>query len=108
MKKSGSTSPVFVILAIYRTSITFLFVNDGSTDETLRLLQSLQAADPNKFSVLSLPQNQGKAEAVRRGVLTAIESQPDYVGFWDADLATPLRTIPKFIDLAESRPDIWS
>ena len=88
-------------------SITFLFVNDGSTDEALcELLQSLQAADPNKFSVLSLPQNQGKAEAVRRGVLTAIESQPDYVGFWDADLATPLHAIPKFVDLAESRPDL--
>src|SRR6266576_3327810 len=87
-------------------SITFLFVDDGSTDETLQLLQSLQAADPNKFFVLSLPQNQGKAEAVRRGVLTAIESQPDCVGFWDADLATPLHAIPKFVDLAESRPDL--
>jgi len=87
-------------------SITFRCVNDGSTDETLRLLQSLQAADPNKFSVLSFPQNQGKAEAVRRGVLTAIESQPDYVGFWDADLATPLRAIAQFVDIAESRPDL--
>jgi dolichyl-phosphate beta-glucosyltransferase len=87
-------------------SITFLCVDDGSTDETLRLLQILQASDPNKFSVLSLPQNQGKAEAVRRGVLTAIESQPDYVGYWDADLATPLRAIPKFVDLAESRPHL--
>src|SRR5262245_56197012 len=87
-------------------SITFLCVNDGSTVKTLQLLQSLQAADPNKVSVLSLPQNQGKAEAVRRGVLTAIESQPDYVGFWDADLATPLRAIAQFVDLAESRPDL--
>jgi dolichyl-phosphate beta-glucosyltransferase len=87
-------------------TITFLFVNDGSTDKTLRLVESLQASDPNRFSVLSLPSNQGKAEAVRRGVLAAIHSQPEYVGFWDADLATPLPTIPKFIDLAESRPDI--
>lgn len=86
--------------------ITFLCVDDGSTDATLQLLQSLQAADQNKFSVLSLPQNQGKAEAVRRGVLTAIDSQPDYVGFWDADLATPLSAIPQFVDLAESRPDL--
>jgi len=86
--------------------ITFLFVDDGSADETLQLLQSLQAADPTKFSVLSLPQNQGKAEAVRRGILTAIESQPDYVGFWDADLATPLSAIPQFVDFAESRPDL--
>jgi dolichyl-phosphate beta-glucosyltransferase len=87
-------------------NIIFLFVNDGSTDETLRLLESLQASDSNRFSVLSLPQNQGKAEAVRRGVQAAIDSQPDYVGFWDADLATPLRAISQFMDIAESRSDL--
>ncbi len=63
-------------------NISFLFVNDGSTDSTLRLLESLNASDSNKFAVLKLQPNRGKAEAVRRGVLTAIESQPDYVGFW--------------------------
>jgi dolichyl-phosphate beta-glucosyltransferase len=86
--------------------ITFLFVNDGSTDQTFLLLESLQVSDPNRFSVLSLPQNQGKAEAVRRGILAAVDSQPDYIGFWDADLATPLRAIPKFVNIAESRPDL--
>ena len=86
-------------------NISFLFVNDGSTISA-QLLQSLKAADPNKFAVLRLPPNQGKAEAVRRGVLTAIESQPDYVGFWDADLATPLTAIPQFVDIAESRADL--
>src|SRR5580765_6581883 len=87
-------------------NISFLFVNDGSTDSTLRLLESLNASDSNKFVVLKLQPNQGKAEAVRRGVLTAIESRPDYVGFWDADLATPLSAIPQFVDLAESRADL--
>ena len=87
-------------------NISFLFVNDGSTDSTLRLLESLNASDSNKFAVLKLQPNQGKAEAVRRGVLTALESQPDYVGFWDADLATPLSAIPQFVDLAESRADL--
>jgi dolichyl-phosphate beta-glucosyltransferase len=86
--------------------ITFLFVNDGSTDGTLRLLESLQASDPTKFSVLSLQPNQGKGEAVRRGILTALDSRLDYVGFWDADLATPLYAISEFLDLAESRPNL--
>jgi dolichyl-phosphate beta-glucosyltransferase len=86
--------------------ITFLFVNDGSTDATLRLLESLQASDPTKFSVLSLQPNQGKGEAVRRGILAALDSRPDYVGFWDADLATPLYAISEFLDLAESRPNL--
>lgn len=86
--------------------ITFLFVNDGSTDGTLRLLEALQASDPTKFSVLSLQPNQGKGEAVRKGILTAFDSRPDYVGFWDADLATPLYAISEFVDLAESRPNL--
>jgi glycosyltransferase involved in cell wall biosynthesis len=86
--------------------ITFLFVNDGSTDQTLQLLQSLNASDPTKFAILNLTQNQGKAEAVRQGLLAAIGSHPDYVGFWDADLATPLDAIAEFIELAESRPEL--
>ena len=86
--------------------IAFLFVNDGSTDETLPLLESLHALDPTRFDVLSLSINQGKAEAVRRGFLAAQKSNPDYIGFWDADLATPLGIIPKFIDFAERRPEL--
>jgi dolichyl-phosphate beta-glucosyltransferase len=86
--------------------ITFLFVNDGSTDGTRRFLEGLQTSEPTKFTILNLPQNQGKAEAVRQGLLAAIDSQPDYVGFWDADLATPLDAIPEFLDLAERRPDL--
>ena len=87
-------------------SVTFLFVNDGSTDGTLRLVESLNAADPATFKVLHLPRNRGKAEAVRQGVLSAIDSGPDYIGFWDADLATPLGTISEFIEIAESRPHL--
>ena len=87
-------------------SIKFLFVNDGSTDNTLQLLESLRMSNSDKFSVLSLPQNQGKAEAVRQGIMTAFDSNPDYVGFWDADLATPLDTIPQFVDFAERRPEL--
>jgi dolichyl-phosphate beta-glucosyltransferase len=87
-------------------SITFLFVNDGSRDRTLRLLESLKASDPTRFSVLNLQPNRGKAEAVRQGILAAADSHPNYVGFWDADLATPLDTIPQFMDLAENRPEL--
>ncbi|MGH7793862.1 MAG: glycosyltransferase [Candidatus Binatia bacterium] len=87
-------------------TITFLFVNDGSTDRTLQLLQSLNASDPTKFAVLNFAQNQGKAEAVRQGLLAAMGSHPDYVGFWDADLATPLDAIAEFMEVAESRPEL--
>jgi dolichyl-phosphate beta-glucosyltransferase len=86
--------------------IRFLFVNDGSTDKTAALLEDLRSSDPSKFAVLQLQQNSGKAEAVRQGILAAADLQPDYTGFWDADLATPLGTIPQFIDLGEGRQEL--
>ncbi len=55
---------------------------------------------------MNLEKNQGKAEAVRRGVLLALKSEADYVGFWDADLATPLEIIFKFHELLDVRRDI--
>jgi glycosyltransferase involved in cell wall biosynthesis len=86
--------------------ITFLFVNDGSTDKTQRLLECLAAEDPSRFTVLNFAENRGKAEAVRQGYLSAIETHPAYVGFWDADLATPLTAIHQFIEIADSRPEL--
>ena len=84
----------------------FRFVNDGSTDGTQRVLQSLAAADPSRFRVLSLEKNSGKAEAVRRGMLEELRGPANYVGFWDADLATPLSELPRFIEILDERSDI--
>jgi len=92
--------------AVPGARIELLFVNDGSRDGTLRLLESLSNEDPARFSVLDLPQNQGKAEAVRRGILAAMERKPDFVGFWDADLATPLDQLVDFLDVFATSPNI--
>src|SRR5207237_7949635 len=84
----------------------FLFVNDGSRDRTLRMLEALRESEPRKFSVLNLERNSGKAEAVRRGIITALDQKPEFTGFWDADLATPLSEIPGFLEVFETRPEI--
>jgi len=92
--------------AVDGSQVDFLFVNDGSTDGTLQRLDKLRAEDPSRFAVLNLEKNSGKAEAVRRGTLAAIDRWPAVVGFWDADLATPLTEIPAFLDVFEQRPEI--
>jgi len=85
----------------YLTSIanvSFVLVNDGSTDSTLTVLQALADKHPTRVRVLDVKPNQGKAEAVRRGMLLAMESSEfAYAGFWDADLATPLDEIEVFV-----------
>lgn len=83
-----------------------LFVDDGSTDGTRTILERLAAQRPGRITVHALPRNAGKAEAVRQGFLQAFERQPTYVGFWDADLATPLEDAVQFRALLDSRPDL--
>jgi len=89
-----------------RHAVRFLLVNDGSSDATWKVLQELCAYDPQRFAAIDLSRNVGKAEAVRVGLLDAFKTGPDYVGYWDADLATPLDAIPVFGDLLDARPDL--
>ena len=79
-----------------------LFVDDGSRDETRSILEGLVARSQGRARLLGLPCNQGKAEAVRRGLQEALAADAELVGYWDADLATPLSTIPLFTELLEA------
>lgn len=86
--------------------IHFVLVNDGSRDATSEVLDGLRQTAPDRITVLDQKVNRGKAEAVRRGLSHAIASGSGYVGFWDADLATPLSTIPRFVEILAERPEI--
>jgi dolichyl-phosphate beta-glucosyltransferase len=85
---------------------TFVFVDDGSTDDTAALLAGIAAAHPARSRVVRAPENRGKAEAVRLGMRTALDTGARRVGFWDADLATPLGHIAEFAALLDARPGV--
>jgi dolichyl-phosphate beta-glucosyltransferase len=87
--------------------IQLLFVNDGSLDGTLAVLEGLRARFPDRVCILDQQPNRGKAEAVRNGMLRVIAGGHSSVtGFWDADLATPLHEIRHFLDLMTARPEL--
>jgi dolichyl-phosphate beta-glucosyltransferase len=69
-----------------------IFVNDGSTDRTLELIESFKAGQPVK--IISYERNRGKGYAVRvgMGAFTA-----DYCLIADADVSTPFEEIGKFL-----------
>jgi dolichyl-phosphate beta-glucosyltransferase len=80
-----------------------IFVNDGSSDDTYELLCKHREKN---WTIVDLKENVGKAEAVRRGMLHLSEqvffSEVEWVGFWDADLATPLGEVERFITYSDT------
>lgn len=89
------------------TAVRFLFVDDGSTDDTLNVLKKLCEGYEDRAAFLASSPNAGKAEAVRKGILHALGAYDlDSVGFWDADLATPLSAILGFIGVLSRKPEI--
>ncbi len=81
-------------------SISLLFVDDGSSDDTRVLLEDYVAQAPGRISLLALEPNRGKGEAVRQGLLRALESGPSIVAFVDADLATPIDEVARLTKIA--------
>jgi len=86
--------------------VGFLFVDDGSTDETAQVIQMLVERHHESMSLHRLPHNRGKGEAVRSGVLKAFDFAPEYIGIWDADLAAPLNEIARFAGILDTMPRI--
>lgn len=84
----------------------FLFVNDGSSDRTLEVLRALAARWPSRVETLDQQPNRGKAEAVRVGMLRAFERGTPWVGYFDADLATPLDELPQFARCLADNPEV--
>jgi dolichyl-phosphate beta-glucosyltransferase len=86
------------------SEVRFAFVDDGSRDKTTDRIESLRAGKQDRVELLRSAKNQGKAEAVRRGINFALDKGAEYVGFWDADLATPLEAIPQLMAVFSERP----
>lgn len=86
--------------------VRLVLVNDGSRDATLALLHALQAHCPPRIDVIDLPRNGGKAEAVRAGLRFAAERGDAVIGYWDADLATPLSALADFANVLARLPEV--
>lgn len=82
------------------TGLKIVFVNDGSTDDTLAVLNALRDKFPTQVEVFNLLHNLGKAEAVRAGMLHQLNKKVEfnYIGYLDADLST---SIEEWLDITQ-------
>lgn len=77
----------------------YLFVNDGSKDNTLQEIQKLTAAD-GRVHYVSFSRNFGKEAALYAGLSNA---DGDYIATMDADLQDPPSLLPQMLAMIESQ-----
>jgi dolichyl-phosphate beta-glucosyltransferase len=83
-------------------------VDDGSGDGTLAVLEQLRSRCPDRILVHHLSANSGKAEAVRAGVLhVAAMARWPIIGYWDADLSTPLDEVDRLLAALRDTPGCY-
>lgn len=83
-------------------SCELLFVDDGSTDNTLKILQELKAEDPD-IRIIQFTRNFGQQAAVLAGFRL---SRGEIVVQIDADLQNPPEEIPKLLDALTPEYDL--
>lgn len=79
-----------------------IFVDDGSTDNTLNVLKDLYNKDNKHIKVLSFSRNFGKDAAIHAGLSA---STSEYAVIVDADLQQHPKYIKKMLDFIESNKD---
>jgi len=80
-----------------------LVVDDGSTDNTTRVVTDNPLSKTGKLRILKNQRNRGKGYSVKRGIM---ESKGDYVLFSDADLSTPIGEVEKLFSALNEKCDI--
>jgi dolichyl-phosphate beta-glucosyltransferase len=119
--RSGGSPPAVIVVPCYNEEdridvdafldlsrsgcVQLRFVNDGSTDGTGDLIRRLMDEDP-AIELIELPRNAGKAEAVRQGLLSGVDSGAVIVGYLDADLATPGPELLRMVKILRERSDL--
>ena len=83
-------------------SYEILFVDDGSKDNSIKILKEL-SANNNNINYISFSRNFGKEAAILAGISNC---DSDFIIIMDCDMQDPPEIIPKMLEFAEKGCDI--
>ncbi|USS92935.1 glycosyltransferase family 2 protein [Fructilactobacillus ixorae] len=79
----------------------YLFINDGSSDDTAQILRDLHHEHSETVHFISFSRNFGKEAAMAAGLRNATG---DYVALMDVDLQDPPELLPKMLHIITTQP----
>lgn len=85
------------------SDVDVYFANDGSKDDTVRIIQSIINTKPEECFLLDYEKNQGKANVIFKAVnhINALNKY-EFIGYFDADFSTPVEEVIRLVKEAET------
>lgn len=80
------------------------FANDGSKDDTVGLIDSIVAKNPQRFFLIDFKENSGKANTIYKAINDINQKgKYDFIGYFDADFSTPPSEIIRMVRMLEKK-----
>jgi glucosyltransferase len=83
-----------------QADIEYIFIDDGSKDQTLAVIKELAKKDEKRIRYLSFSRNFGKEAAMYAGLEHATG---DYIAVMDADLQDPPELLPEMLSILRKK-----
>lgn len=79
----------------YKKNVEFIFVNDGSNDQSLGLIKKFKKKNKFKIKLISYKNNKGKGYAIKKGV---VASRKKWILTMDIDLSVNFKQLKTWKD----------
>lgn len=90
------------VLEKYVNNMEWIFINDGSKDNTIEVLKNIYKDSPYDIKVINFSRNFGKEAALLAGLK---ESQGDYVSIIDADMQQNPKYVKEMVEFLDMNPE---
>lgn len=86
----------------YLNNMEWIFINDGSKDDTLNMLKEIYEESPYNITIVNFSRNFGKESALLAGLK---ESKGDYVSIIDADMQQNPKYVKEMVEFLDIHSD---
>jgi dolichyl-phosphate beta-glucosyltransferase len=95
----------FIAKLLNNCAIDLYLCNDGSTDNTLAVIDEIADSNADKCFVIHKERNSGKANTIYNAVNEVLKKEKyTHIGYFDADFSTPVNEVIRLVDIQRNNP----